>query len=308
MTVEETSVPTSPFVSTSMVSVNPLHTGAPAEPVTPVKAVKSRVTLRGTRQYFAGPWRYTALIVVEIIVGLALWQAIVSALKVDPLIVPGPISVLKTLWALLQSPLLYSAMGVTMEETMLGFVIGAGLGIILAILLSEFALLDRIANPIIVGFQAMPKIAIAPLFIIWFGFGISSKVVLIVVIVFFPVLVNMVAGLNSADREQVELMQVYRASRTQTLRRLRFYASLPFLFASFEVTLVLSLTGAVFAEILGSGSTTGLGTLMQLYTSRIAVSAIFAMIIVLSFIGIVLYAVVKVASRYLLRWQNPARR
>ena len=246
-------------------------------------------------------------IVLEIVALLVVWQAIVWALAVDPNIVPGPISVLTSLWQLIQSPLLYTAAGVTLSETLIGFVAGAVLGIGLAIVLSEFPVVEKIANPYIVAFQAMPKIAIAPLFLIWFGFGLESKVALVIVMVFFPILVNMVVGLKSTSRAQLELMMVYRAGRLQTLRRLRFYAAMPFLFAAFEVTLVLSLTGAVFAEILGSGRDIGLGTLLQLYTSKLNVSSMFAIIVVLCLVGILLYAAVKLAARYFLRWQNPQR-
>jgi NitT/TauT family transport system permease protein len=246
-------------------------------------------------------------ITLEIIALLVVWQVVVWALAVDPNIVPGPISVLTSLWQLLQSPLLYSAAGVTLSETLIGFVAGSALGIALAIALSEFPLVEKIANPYIVAFQAMPKIAIAPLFLIWFGFGIESKVALVIVMVFFPILVNMVVGLKSTSQAQLELMMVYRAGRLQMLRRLRFYAAMPYLFAAFEVTLVLSLTGAVFAEILGSGRDIGLGTLMQLYTSKLNVSSMFAVIIVLCIVGVLLYAAVKLAARYFLRWQNPPR-
>jgi NitT/TauT family transport system permease protein len=246
----------------------------------------------------------TVFLIVELVVAVGLWQAVVSLFDVNPRIVPGPRAVGHSLWSLTRSGFLVDAGWVTLQETLLGFAIGAALGIGLAVLLTEIPVLDTILNPFIVGFQAMPKIALAPLLLIWFGFGISSKVVLVVVMVFFPVLVNTVTGLNSVRPEQLDLMRAYRAGRWATLRRLKFYAALPFLLASFEVSLVLALTAAVVAEILGSGTTVGLGTLLQLYNSRLDMAGMFATVAVLSVLGILLYAVVKVLSGYLLRWNR----
>jgi len=246
----------------------------------------------------------TAFLVVELVVAVGLWQLAVTIFDVNPRIVPGPKAVGDSLWSLVRSGFLVDAGRVTLQETLLGFLIGAALGIGLAVLLTEIPVLGTILNPFIVGFQAMPKIALAPLLLIWFGFGISSKIVLVVVMVFFPVLVNTVTGLNSVRPEQLDLMRVYRAGRWATLRRLRFYAALPFLLASFEVCLVLALTAAVVAELLGSGTTVGLGTLLQLYNSRLDMAGMFATVVVLSALGIVLYALVKALSGYLLRWNR----
>lgn len=245
-----------------------------------------------------------AFLIVELAVAVGLWQLVVTVFDVNPRIVPGPAAVGESLWSLIRSGFLIDAGWVTLQETLLGFAIGAALGIGLAVLLTEIPLLNTVLNPFIVGFQAMPKIALAPLLLIWFGFGISSKVVLVVVMVFFPVLVNTTTGLNSVRPEQLDLMKAYRAGRWATLRRLRFYAALPFLLASFEVSLVLALTAAVVAEILGSGTTVGLGTLLQLFNSRLDMAGMFATVVVLSLLGILLYALVKALSGYLLRWNQ----
>ncbi len=258
------------------------------------------------RLRFGGIWGRIGFIIAEVLAALVLWQLVVVVFQIDRLVLPSPIDVLARLGQLLQTDILWSAIGVTLSEVLLGFVSGAAIGMVLAILLSEFRILEKIAQPYIVAFQAMPKIAIAPLFLIWFGFGIESKVLLIALMVFFPILVNMIAGLTSASQQQLELMAVYRASRLQTLRFLRWYVALPYLFASFEVTLVLAVTGAVFAEIIGSGSTIGLGTLLQLYTARIEVTLVFAVIIVMSVLGILLYAIVKIVGSWALRWQRRA--
>lgn len=245
-----------------------------------------------------------AFIIVEIAAAVAVWQAAVSIFSINPQVLPGPGAVWTSLRGLFESGIVFEAGWITLQETVYGFVIGAALGMFLAIMLTEIPLLHKIFNPYIVAFQAMPKIAIAPLLLIWFGFGLTSKVVLVVVMVFFPVLVNMYAGLNSVNQQQLDLMRAYRASRWETLRRLRMYAALPFLLASFEVSFVLALTAAVVAEILGSGTVVGLGTLLQMYNARVDMGGMFATVVVLSALGLMLYGLVKLASRYLLRWNQ----
>ena len=252
--------------------------------------------------------RRTAVIIAYVLVALLAWQALVSVLKIDPIVLPGPLPVLSALWSQVQSPVIWSATWVTFQEAMIGFAAGAAVGILLAILLAESDLLQRLLNPYIVAFQAVPKVALTPLFIVWFGFGISSKVVLIATFVFFPVMVNMYSGLRSTTEEEEELMRVSHATRWQRLRHLRLYKSLPFLFAAFEASFVLCLTGAVFAELLGSGTSVGLGTMLQMYTSRLDVAGMFGIITLLALFGVLLDVVVKLAARYFLRWDRPARR
>ena len=232
----------------------------------------------------AGPrlMRKLAIRAVQLAAGLLAWHVVVARLAIDPQIVPRPLDVVHMLWALALSGQLTAATWVTLEETLAGFVIGSVLGIGLAVLLSEVRLLRQVAQPYVVALQAVPKVAVAPLFLIWFGFGIESKVALVISIMFFPVLVNTLVGLESVDVDQLELMRAYRASRWQTLRRVKMYVALPYVFASFEVCLVLSMTAAVIAEMLGSGTTIGLGTLINIYSARMASVAVFAVLVVLS--------------------------
>jgi len=241
---------------------------------------------------------------LQLFAGLVVWQAIVRFLEVDPRIVPAPTDVLTSLWAQAASGILFAALWLTLLETLVGFVIGSALGIALAVVLSESSLLRALLHPYVVALQAVPKVAVAPLFLIWFGFGIESKIALVISIMFFPVLVNTMAGLDSVSEEQLELMRAYRATRWQTLVRLKAYAALPYVFASFEVCLVLSLTAAVIAEMLGSGTTIGLGTLIRIYESRVDAAGMFAVLIVLSVLGVVLHSLVLLAQRRLLAWNR----
>lgn len=236
--------------------------------------------------------------------GLLVWHAIVTALQVDPRIVPAPLSVVRTLIALTLSGQMQAAALVTLQETIYGFVIGSIMGIALAVALAELRPLRQLLQPYVVAIQAVPKVAVAPLFLIWFGFGMESKVALVISIMFFPVLVNTLVGLDSVSDDQLELMRAYRATRWQTLRRVKVYVALPYVFAAFEVCLVLSLTAAVVAEMLGSGATMGLGSLINIYSARMSSAGVFAVLVVLSILGVVLHAAVLLAARLCLSWQR----
>ena len=264
----------------------------------------------GSRVHLVGPGvlRTLAVRCLQIVAGLVAWHLIVAALDVDPQIVPRPWAVIRMLWALALSGQLTDATLVTLGETVGGFVIGSVLGVGLAVLLSEVQILRHILQPYIVALQAVPKVAVAPLFLIWFGFGVESKVALVISIMFFPVLVNTLVGLESVDSDQLELMRACRASRWQTLRRVKMFVALPYVFAAFEVSLVLSLTAAVVAEMLGSGTTVGLGTLINIYSARMASVAVFAVLVILSLLGVALHALVLLAASRCLSWQPRAQR
>jgi NitT/TauT family transport system permease protein len=236
--------------------------------------------------------------------GLLVWHAIVKALAIDPRIVPAPLDVIRTLIALTIAGQMQAAALVTLQETIYGFVIGSFLGIGLAVALSEIPPLRRLLQPYIVALQAVPKVAVAPLFLIWFGFDIESKIALVISIMFFPVLVNTLVGLDSVSDDQLELMRSYRATRWQTLRRVKVYVALPYVFAAFEVCLVLSLTAAVVAEMLGSGTTMGLGSLINIYSARMSSAGVFAVLVVLSILGVLLHAAVLMTARRCLAWQR----
>jgi NitT/TauT family transport system permease protein len=241
---------------------------------------------------------------LQIAAGLAVWHGLVTWLQIDSRIVPAPWDVIRTLYALILNGQMQRAAFVTLEETIIGFLIGSLLGIGLAVALSELLPLRQLLQPYVVAIQAVPKVAVAPLFLIWFGFDIESKVALVISIMFFPVLVNTLTGLDSVSDEQLELMRALRASRWQTLRRVKVYVALPYLFASFEVCLVLSLTAAVVAEMLGSGATVGLGSLINIYSARMSSAGVFAVLVVLSLLGVVLHAAVLLAARRCLAWQQ----
>ena len=276
---------------------------APEQPILAVEPERHRAA-SGAIGRAASVFNTVLIRLLQIAAGLAVWHGLVTWLAIDSRIVPAPWDVIRTLYALILNGQMQRAAFVTLEETIIGFVIGSLLGIGLAVALSELLPLRKLLQPYVVAIQAVPKVAVAPLFLIWFGFDIESKVALVISIMFFPVLVNTLTGLDSVSDEQLELMRALRATRWQTLRRVKVYVALPYLFASFEVCLVLSLTAAVVAEMLGSGATVGLGSLINIYSARMSSAGVFAVLVVLSLLGVVLHAAVLSAARVCLAWQQ----
>lgn len=259
--------------------------GRPVAPFSPLLRTAYRLSLRSA----------------QAAAGVAVWQLLVSAFSIDPRIIPAPLDVLERLIAGLSGGTIVSAAANTLTQTISGFVIGSVLGVLLAIVLSESKVLRLALEPYIVALQAVPKLAMAPIFTIWFGFGMESKIALVVSILFFPVLVNTMAGLQSVQDDQLDLLRAYRASPLQILLRLKIFVAIPYIVAALEVGLVFGLTATVVVEMMGSGTTRGLGTLIKIYESQMDSSSVFAILVVLSVLGVALHSLIMAASSFLLR-------
>jgi NitT/TauT family transport system permease protein len=189
---------------------------------------------------------------------------------------------------------------VTLIETLAGFVIGSLAGILLGTLIALSQLMNRILYPYIIVLQVIPKVAIAPLLVIWLGYGIESKIVMAVLISFFPLLVNTIAGLQSIQPEYLDLLTALTANRWQSFRYVRFPNALPFIFAGLEAGIVLAIIGALVGEFVGSG--VGLGYLIMLHNANMNIPGVFAVMAILSALGIVLYAAIGFARRRIVFW------
>jgi NitT/TauT family transport system permease protein len=194
---------------------------------------------------------------------------------------------------------------VTLQEVFYGFLVGALAGFALGALVAESTFTRLALYPFLVAFQMIPKVAIAPLFIIWLGYGVSSKVAFTASITFFPVVINTIAGLRSVDSEVLEMMRVFRATRWQAFYRVKLRFALPYLFASLEVAMVLSVIGAIVAEFVGA--TKGLGYLILQEMHQLETARVFAVLIVLSVVGIILSWVIRVIARAALFWHESER-
>jgi NitT/TauT family transport system permease protein len=237
---------------------------------------------------------------------LGLWQWYVTAKDVSPAVFPSPEAVWDSFVADLRRGIYWEHLRVTLQETLIGFFLGSALGILLGVLIAEVRLARSILLPYVIAFQAIPKVALAPLFLIWFGFGLTSKIALATSITFFPVLVNVAHGVSSSDPDQIQLLRAFCASRWQVLVRAKLPAALPYLFAALEIAIVLSVIAAIIAEFVGS--TEGMGYLILLYNNNLNVAAEFAAIGVLALVTYALHSVVRVAGRRAVFWTDLSKR
>ncbi|CNE15867.1 binding-protein-dependent transport system inner membrane protein [Mycobacterium tuberculosis] len=231
---------------------------------------------------------------------LGLWQLIVRAFDVSIVLVPAPSDVIRSLLDGLESGFLLEHMWVTMKEILIGFGLAIGMALASAALITQFRIMDKALLPILVLIQTIPKVAMAPLLLMWFGIGMTSKVLTIALIAYFPLLVNTILGLRSAEPEQIDMLRSFGASEFQIMRRLRLPSALPHIFAGLDVAVILSVTGAVVAEFVGA--TAGLGYTIQATNFNMDVARTFAVVVLLSIIGMTLHAVVVTANRWLVFW------
>lgn len=189
---------------------------------------------------------------------------------------------------------------VTLKEALLGLVIGCSLGFVVAVLLTESRVMMNTFYPYIIAMQCMPKVAIAPLLLVWFGFGLTSKVMVVILLCFFPMLVNTITGIRSVTRENLELFHAIRASRLKTLIHLLIPAALPSIFTGIELAVVVSLLGAIVGEFIGAEQ--GLGVLLLQAQFQMNIAGVFAILCVLALLGVVFNITVRTIRRRSLFW------
>lgn len=240
---------------------------------------------------------YSVLVFIGLLV---VWQVVVKIFDISNILVPAPTAVAGSLVDGFQDGSLMTHSIVTLKEILIGFGIAVGSALVSAVLITQFRTVERMLFPLLILTQTIPKVAMAPLLIVWFGIGISSKVLTVALIAFFPLLINAILGFRSAAYEQVEMLRSFGASRMQVMRHLQIPSALPHIFAGLEVAVILSVTGAVVAEFVGSSE--GLGYLIQASNFTLDVARTFAVIVVLSAIGIALHAIVVQLGKRLLFW------
>lgn len=268
---------------------------------TPASELPQRGLGAANRRYVPGARLVDAGLSVLVAAGLVLLAEVAARREwVSSLILPRPSDVWDALIDGGRSGLYTDHILSTVGATLAGFSLATVVAVGLAGIFTGVPRLERIFLPFIVAFQTLPKIAIAPIIVLWLGFGTRSKVVIIAAICFFPILVNTLQGLRLRDRERLELFQSLGASRWQLFRHLRVPDALPYIFAGLNIGLVFALIGAVIAEFLGSGS--GLGVLLIQQQVAFNVPGMFAVLILLMIVGMVLNTLVRLAERKLLHW------
>ena len=237
------------------------------------------------------------------IVVLTLWQlyAVFGDIKESSL--PKPTQVAQALWE--NREMLIENAWVTIKEILLGFTLAIIIGVSMALLIRSSKTAERAVYPWLVVSQMVPIPAIAPILVIWTGFDMRPKVLVIALVSFFPIAVNMIDGLRAADPELLNLLKTLKANAWQRFRKAQLPASLPFLFSGLKVAAAFSVIGAVFAEWVGASE--GLGYLVLVLNNQTATTDMFAVIVSLSLIGIGLFLIVSIVERLLLPWYYESR-
>jgi ABC-type nitrate/sulfonate/bicarbonate transport system permease component len=229
---------------------------------------------------------------------LVAWQVAVTALEVSDFILPAPLAILQVTVRFF--PQLVRHTWTTTSEILLGFAIGNAVAVLMAVAIVNSRLVERTLYPLIIASQTIPKVAVAPLFLIWFGSGLTPKVVITAIVCFFPTVVNTVQGLRAADERAIDLLRLVAASRRQVFVKLQFPSALPYFFAGLKISVALAVIGAIIGEWVGANS--GLGYLIMYSTQTLRTDLMFAALLVVSALGIALYLVAVLLER-LFSWR-----
>jgi len=227
------------------------------------------------------------------------WEMFCRVSGISTLIVPTPTEVADVLWTGLRNGSLWPHIWLTTVEMVSGLFLGGIIGFGCGILLAEWETLRKVLWPYIIASQVIPKLALGPLFIVWFGFGMTSTVVITALICFFPLMENTLTALHHTDPQKLELFRMLRASRTQTLLRLKIPAGLPLILAGVRVAVVLALVGAVVGEFIGGRA--GLGATIIAAQGMMDSSLMFAAFVLITFLGMLVYQATVRAENWLLR-------
>jgi putative hydroxymethylpyrimidine transport system permease protein len=244
-------------------------------------------------------WR--AALVLVLLIGA--WELYVDLGGADPLILPAPHAVAKALYS--DRSLLWSNFLVTAEEVLLGILVAAAAGLAFSVALHFSSTLRRAVYPLLIASQTVPIPMVAPLFVLWLGFGILPKLMVIALVSFFSIVVTTLAGFAAVDPDLTKLMRTFDAPRARTFRHVELPSALPGVFTGAKIAVVVAVIGAVFAEQAGSSS--GLGYVFQQSIPQLLTARAYAAVIVLSVFAIALFAVLTLAERLVLPWAYEPR-
>lgn len=238
------------------------------------------------------------------VVIMAVWTAVVEVFDIKAYLLPLPADIASAIWNDLGSGSFWTENFLTtLTEVLAGFGLAVGVSLILGPLMLAHPLVERTLYPYVVAIETVPKIALAPLLLIWMGYGTQSKIVIAGLVAFFPMLVNVIAGLKATDENQLQLMRSLRAGWWTRLIKLRLPAAIPFILAGLNIAMVFSVIGAIVAEFLGSAN--GLGSLVLQRQRTVDVSGVFSVLVFLSLMGTALFLVLRLLSRRFAFWAEP---
>jgi len=254
----------------------------------------------GWYRWFQAGWLKPLIFLAVLVI---LWDLGIRVLRIPPYQVPAPKDVLTTL--VQEWPMLLSQAVPTSLATVQGFVLSALFGIPMAMLIVGSRTVESYIYPLLVFSQSVPKIAIAPLFVVWFGFGMAPKVLSAFLLGFFPVVVSAVQGFKSVEPDMLDLARAMEANRWQIFRMVSLPHAMPAIFSGLKVSITLAVVGAVVGEFVGSNS--GLGFVLQRSIGNFELPTMFAALIVLSLIGVILFWILDVIERFAIPWHASQR-
>ena len=286
-------------MSTAMLTQDDAQT--PPAPAAPKMPLRPAPRVRRTR--LLASTRVQSMLLLVAVLGA--WEGAVRLFKVPVHLVPPVSDIAVALWrGLATSPMAKDGFwyhgGVTVAEILLGFLIGSGVGLAIGIVVSQMPKLEALLEPYVAALQSVPKVAIAPIIVVWLGFGIGSKVMIICLLTFFPVLVTSIAGFKAVDADRIDLLRSLSATRWQIFRKAKFPSALPYIFAGLNMAAAFSVVGAVVGEFVGAQA--GLGVLILQMEAQADTGGSFAVCVVLSVIGIVMTDVLRRVQRRVLHW------
>ncbi len=233
---------------------------------------------------------------------LVAWEAAVRIFEIPPFLIPSPIAVAESLWLGFTSGIFVSNATYTLTATLLGFVLGSLIGLILGVLISNIEVLDRLLYPYIVAFQTVPKVAIAPLAVVYLGYGLSSKSFIAFLVSFFPLVINTTLGLKSVDPDLLDLLKSLKASQRTVLLKVRVFTALPYFIEGTKIAVTLAIIGAVVGEFQAGNE--GLGYLIAGALTQFNMVLSFSALLVLTVIGVILFKLVDVVGVALTPWMQ----
>src|SRR5205809_6339558 len=241
--------------------------------------------------------------ILLIVILLVVWDLTIRIFRIPPYLIPAPEGVVKQLFV--EWPRLWRESLVTTYATLGGFALSIAFGIPMALLIAYSRTVESYVYPLLVFSQSVPKIAIAPLFVVWFGFGIFPKVISAFLLGFFPVVVATVMGFKSIEPEMIDLARSMRASRWQMFIKFSLPQALPSIFSGLKVSATLAVVGAVVGEFVGSNS--GIGYVLQIANGNFDLPLMFAALFVLSMMGVILFAIVDLVDMMMIPWHQSRR-
>ncbi|MDQ2955091.1 MAG: ABC transporter permease [Pseudomonadota bacterium] len=254
----------------------------------------------GWHRWLQAGWIRPMIFLAFLVVG---WDLVIRLFRIPPYQIPAPQDVLITLWR--DWPELLAQAWPTTIATVEGFLLSAAFGIPMAMLIVGSRTVESYIYPLLVFSQSIPKIAIAPLFVVWFGFGMMPKVLSAFLLAFFPVVVSAVQGFKSVEPEMLDLARAMEANRLQIFRMIRLPHALPAIFSGLKVSITLAVVGAVVGEFVGSNS--GLGFVLQRSIGNFELPTMFAALVLLSLIGVILFWILDVIERFAIPWHASQR-